>query len=92
MASALEEKPFQNREDVEHEVKLCSTVATVFQLLSLLFAIVGIISDALNTTLGLETLSWFLLATILGVSSVLPSMHAVVAKHLLYMNETKKEK
>ena len=80
---ALEEKPFQNREDVKHEVKLCSTVATVFQLLSLLFAIVGIIGDVLNTTLVLETLSWFLLAIILGVSSILPSMHAVVAKHLL---------
>ena len=88
---ALEEKPFQNREDVKHEVKLCSTMSTIFQLLSFLFAIVGIIADALNTTLGLETLSWFLLAIILGVSSVLPSMHAVSAKHLLYMTETKKE-
>ncbi len=88
---ALEEKPFQNREDVKHEIKLCSTVATVFQLLSLLFAIVGIIGDALNATLGLETLSWFLLAIILGVSSVLPSMHAISAKHLLYIDEIKKE-
>ena len=88
---SLEEKPFQNREDVEHEVKLCSTVATVFQVLSLIVAVVGIIADALNTTLGLETLSWFLLAIILGISSVLPSMHAVSAKHLLYMDETKKE-
>ena len=88
---ALEEKPFQNREEVKHEVKLCSTMSTIFQLLSFLFAIVGIIADALNTTLGLETLSWFLLAIILGVSSVLPSMHAVSAKRLLYMDETKKE-
>jgi membrane protein YqaA with SNARE-associated domain len=87
----LEEKPFQNPEDVKHEVKLCSTVATVFQVLSLLFAVVGIIGDVLNTTLGLETLSWFLLAIILGISSVLPSMHAVLAKHLLYMDETEKE-
>lgn len=88
---ALEEKPFQNREDVKHEVKLCSTVATVFQLLSLLFAIIGIIGDVLNITLGLGTLSWFLLAIILGVSSVLPSMHAVSAKHLLYMSENRRE-
>lgn len=88
---ALEEKPFQNREDVKHEVKLCSTVATCFQLLSLLFAIIGIIGDVLNITLGLETLSWFLLAIILGVSSVLPSMHAVSAKHLLYMDENRRE-
>ncbi len=80
---ALEEKPFKNREQVKAEVKLCSTVGTIFQLLSLLFAILGIVGDALNTTLGLETMSWFLLAIIVGISSVLPSMHAVVAKHLL---------
>ena len=88
---ALEEKPFQNREDVKHEIKLCSTVSSVFQLLSLLFAIVGIIGDALDATLGLETLSWFLLAIIIGVTSIIPSMHAILAKHLLYLDETKKE-
>ncbi len=87
---ALEEKPFQNREDVKHEIKLCSTASSVFVLLSLLLALVGIIGDALNTTLGLETLSWFLLAIILGVSSIVPAVHAVSAKHLLYMDENKK--
>ena len=88
---ALEEKPFQTREDVKHEVKLCSTVASLFQVFSLLFAVVGIIGDVLNMALGLETLSWFLLAIILGVFSVGPSMHAISAKHLLYMDKTKKE-
>jgi len=80
---ALEEKPFKNREEVKAEVKLCSTAGTIFLLLSLLFAVLGIIGDALNTTLGLETISWFLLAIIVGISSVIPSMHAVLAKHLL---------
>ncbi len=78
---ALEEKPFKNREDVKREVKLCSSVATVFHLLSLLFAIVGVIGDAVNMTLGLETLSWFLLAIVLGVSSIIPAMHTVSAKY-----------
>lgn len=80
---ALEEKPFKNREQVKAEVKLCSTVGTIIQLLGFLFAILGIIGDALNTTLGLETMSWFLLAIFFGIASVIPSMHAVVAKHLL---------
>jgi hypothetical protein len=79
----LEEKPFKDREQVKAEVKLCSTVGTIFQLLSLLFAIIAIIGDASNTTLGLETMSWFLLAIILGIASILPMMHAVLAKHLL---------
>jgi hypothetical protein len=80
---ALEEKPFKNREQVKAEVKLCSTVGTIFQLFGFLFAILGIIGDALDTTLGLGTTSWFLLAIFVGVASVIPSMHAVVAKHLL---------
>ncbi len=89
---ALEEKPFKNREQVKAEVKLCSTVGTVFQLLGFLFAILGIIGDASNITLGLESISWFLLAIIAGISSVIPSMHAVLAKHLLGIEgESKKE-
>ncbi len=80
---ALEEKPFKTREDVKAEVRLCSTMGSVFMLLSLLFAIIGIIGDALNATLGLEALSWFLLAIIVGIASIIPSMHAVLAKHLL---------
>jgi hypothetical protein len=28
-------------------------------------------------------MSWFLLAIFVGIASVIPSMHAVVAKHLL---------
>jgi hypothetical protein len=89
---ALEEKPFRNREDVKAEIRLCSTMGSVFLLLSLLFAVLGIIGDAANTTLGLETMSWFLLAIIVGIASVVPSMHAVVAKHLLGIEaEGKKE-
>ncbi len=80
---ALEEKPFKNREQVKAEVKLCSTVGSIFLLLGFLFAILGIICDALDATLGLETMSWFLLAVFVGIASIIPSMHAVVAKHLL---------
>lgn len=79
----LEEKPFKSREQVKAEVRLCSTVGSIFQLVGFLFAILGIISDASNTTFGLETMSWFLLAIFVGIASVIPSMHAVVAKHLL---------
>ena len=89
---ALEEKPFQNREQVKHEVKLCSTVGTIFQLFGFLFVILGIVGDAMGITLGLETMSWFLLAIFVEIASVMPSMHAVVAKHLLGVEaESKKE-
>lgn len=88
---ALEEKPFRNREEVKDEVKKCSTFGTILQLLSFFLAIIGIISDALNTTLGLETISWFLLAIIVGIASILPEMHAVLAKHLLGIESESKK-
>jgi hypothetical protein len=55
------------------------------------FRFLGVIGDTLNTTLGLESMSWFLLAIIAAIFAVHPQMHAVAAKHLLYMDESKKE-
>ena len=89
MGSALEEKPFKNREDVKAEIKRCSTFATICMVFCVIFLILGIIGDALNTTLGLESMSWFLLAIIAGLIAIHPQMHAVAAKHLLYMDESK---
>ncbi|MCJ7507177.1 MAG: hypothetical protein MUO85_00425 [candidate division Zixibacteria bacterium] len=87
----LDEKPFQTREDVKAEIKRCSTFATICVFFCFIFAILGVIGDALNTTLGLESMSWFLLAIVAGLFAIHPQMHAVAAKHLLYMAESKKE-
>ena len=91
MASVLEEKPFKNREDVKAEIKSCSTFASICMFFCGIFAVLGVIGDTSNTTLGLESMSWFLLAIIAAIFAVHPQMHAVAAKHLLYMDETKKE-
>jgi hypothetical protein len=91
MGSALEEEPFKNREDVKAEIKRCSTFATICMFFCVIFAILGVIGDALNTTLGLESMSWFLLAIVAVLVAIHPQMHAVAAKHLLYMDESKKE-
>jgi hypothetical protein len=91
MGYALEEKPFKNREDVKAEIKRCSAFATICMLFCFIFAILGVAGDALNTTLGLESMSWFLLAIIAGLVATHPQMHAVAAKHLLYLDESKKE-
>jgi len=74
------------------EIKLCARAGGVFQIVSYLFLALGVISDALNITLGLEPLSWFLLAIFTGVGAIVPNMHVVVAKHLLGIEtENKKE-
>jgi hypothetical protein len=66
--------------------------SSVCSLLSFLFVAIGIIGDALNTTLGLTSLSWFLLAIFAIIHVIVPTMHLVVAKHFLGIEaESKKE-
>ncbi len=91
MASVLEEQPFKNRDDLKATIKRCSTFASYCMVFVVIFALLGIISDASNTTLGLTSMSWFLLAIIAGIFGIYPQMHSLAARHLLYMDETKKE-
>jgi hypothetical protein len=89
---AFVDQPFKNREHVLAEIKLCARASGVFQIISYLFVALGVISDALNITLGLEPISWFLLAIFTTVGAIVPNMHVVVAKHLLGIEaESKKE-
>ena len=89
---AFVDEPFKNREHILAEIKLCARASGVFQILSYPFLLLGIISDALNITLGLEPISWFLLAIFATVGAIVPNMHVVVAKHLLGIEaESKKE-
>ncbi len=74
------------------EIKLCAQAGGVFQLLSIPFVALGIISDALNIILGLEPISWFLLTIIAFCVSIITTMHIVAAKHLLGIpTESKRE-
>ena len=52
MASELQNQPFKNREHIKAEINRCAWASTVFTYLSFLFAVLGIIGDALNTTLA----------------------------------------
>jgi len=90
---AFVDEPFKNREQVLAEIRFCARAGGVVTLLSFLFIALGVISDALNITLGLEPTSWFLLAIIAMVGAIGPTLHVVVAKHLLGIEaESKKEK
>jgi hypothetical protein len=91
MPGVLEEQPFKNRDDLKAEIKRCSTFAGYCMVFCVIFALLGVIGDASNTTLGLESMSWFLLAIIAVLFGMYPQMHSIAAKHLLYMDETKKE-
>ena len=82
MISISEEEPFKDLEVVKADVKRCAWLSSILSVLSLLFAVIGVIGEVLNMTLGLEPMSWFLLAIVVAVNAVLPQMNSVVAKLL----------
>jgi hypothetical protein len=92
MASSLQDQPFKNREHVKAEIRRCAMASSVASYLSFLFAALGFIGDALNTTLGLQPMIWLLLAIFASLHAIVPAMHLVVAKHFLGIEaESKKE-
>ena len=86
------ERPFKDREEVKAEIRRCDLVGGIFTYAGFVFAALGVIGDALNITLGLEPMSWFLLAIVAGLNAIIPYMHWAVAKHLFGIEaESKKE-
>ena len=72
-----------DRESVLAEIRFFTRLANVVMLLGFLFLALGIISDSLNITLGLEPMSWFLTAIFCMVGSINPKLHVVAGWHLL---------
>src|SRR5512136_697125 len=70
-----------DRESVLADIRYFSRLANVVMLLGFLFLALGIISDSLNITLGLESMSWFLMAIFCMVGSISPKLHVVAGKH-----------
>ena len=56
------EAPFKNREEIKSEIRACDRFAAITQWACFLFAALGVIGEAFNITLGLQSMSWFLLA------------------------------
>jgi len=78
-----ENKPFKNLEEVKAEIRACDRFGGISQYVCFIFAALGVIGDAMNITLGLEPMSWFLLAIVFGLNAIIGHTHVVVAKHLL---------
>jgi hypothetical protein len=87
----MHEGPFRNRESVLAEIRYFGRACGVVMLLSLVFLALGIISDASNSTLVLEPMSWFLMAIFCMVGSMGPRLHVVVGKHFLGIEAESKE-
>ena len=86
------EKPFKDREEVKADIRRCDLMGGIFTFAGFVFAALGVIVDAFDVTLVLESMSWFLLAIVAGVNAIIPYMHWAVAKHLFGIEaEIKKE-
>jgi hypothetical protein len=73
--------PFKDREKVKDEIK-CALGGTIFEGASLVCAALGVISEGFDIALGLEPMSWLLLAIVAGVLCIPSYMKSVVARHL----------
>jgi hypothetical protein len=78
-----EDSPFKDREQVRVEIRKCDMFGGICQFACLAFAALGVIGDFSNITLGLESMSWFLLAIVAGINAIIGHIHVVAAKHLL---------
>jgi hypothetical protein len=86
------ERPFKNREEVKKEISKCNYVGGFLAIIGVILALIGIISDALDMNLILESSNWILLAILFVVGSFGPNMHSVIAKHLYGIESENKNK
>jgi len=86
------EKPFKTREETRKALSPMGLIGHVCSWLGVAFAALGVIGDAVNITLGLEPVSWLLLAIVAGLTGMPSWLTWAVALHLLGIEgESKKE-
>ena len=91
LGATVDPKPFKDREEVKAEIRDCGLTAAVFTYACFIFAALGVIGDALNMTLGLEPMSWLLLAIVAGLNAMYGHVRFTVARHLLGMETVRKK-
>ncbi len=92
LRATMDPKPFKDRDDVKAEIRDCGLTAAVFTYVCFIFAALGVIGDALNMTLGLEPISWLLLAIVAGLNATYGHVRSTVARHLFGIETENKEK
>jgi membrane-bound acyltransferase YfiQ involved in biofilm formation len=86
------ERPFKNREEVKDIINKCNLAAGFLIILGLIFALLGIISDAFDINLILESSNWLLLAILFVIASFMPFLNSAIAKHLYGIESENKNK
>jgi hypothetical protein len=84
--------PFENREVVRTSLRLGGILTHICWFLGVIFAVLGIIAGAMNTTLGLEATHWFLLSIALFAASITQSIGFALSWYLETLEAKNKEK
>ena len=92
MITIAYERPFKNREEVKNIIKMCNLAAGFLAILGFIFALIGIISDALDINVILESSNWLLLAILFVIASFMPFLNSLMAKHLYGIESENKNK
>ena len=86
------EEPFKNREAMRAALSPMGLMGHVSLFLGIVFAVLGVIADAANATLGLEPTSWLLLAIVACVAGMPAWLTWAISMHLLGMEARGKKK
>jgi hypothetical protein len=83
--------PFKDRKKVKEEI-MCAFRGVIGEIASLVFALLGVISEGFDIALWLEPRSWLLLAIVAGILCLPNYMKSVGARNLYGIeSERKKE-
>jgi len=77
------EKPFKNREEAKAALGPMGLMGHVFFWLGIVFVILGVIGELMNVTLGLEPITWLLLAIAVFLAGLPTWLTWAVTLHLL---------
>jgi len=77
------EKPFKNREEARAALSPMGLMGHIFFLLGIVFIILGVVSELIDVILGLESMTWLLLAIAVFLAGLPAWFTWAVAMHLL---------
>ena len=84
------EKPFENREEIMNTLGPMGLGFHICWWLGIVFVLMGVVSDAINMTIGLESISWLLLAIATFMAGIPMLLTWALAMHLLSMEARNK--
>lgn len=88
----MAERPFKDRAEVKKWIGRWGKVDAFCIIISFVFVMVGVITEALKIDVRLASTSWYLLGVYFGVIALGPIIHLVAMKNLYGIESENKNK